>query len=239
MDCFLVIPCFNESGRVPRFLDTLCRSIEASGLSIGVQLVDDGSGPEEVERLRKVVARCRDAYPFLTEVFALRENRGKGAAIRGGWALAPDDTRILGFVDADGSVSAEETLRVLRASLEEEEPFLVMASRRAKGARVDRSWLRKMVAAGFACLVRRSYGVQVLDTQCGCKFLQAAWYRKRDREFREEGFGLDLELILKATRSGCVVREVGIAWHEEPGSKVGLADVWTLGKAVVRRRIGS
>lgn len=238
MDCFLVIPCLHESGRVPVFLEALCEAIGRSGLSVGVQLVDDGSGPEEVERLRKVVAKCRNAYPFLTEVFAMRENRGKGAAIRNGWALAPDDARTLGFVDADGSVSAAETLRVMKVALAVPAPFLVMASRRAEGARVERSRLRKWVAAGFACLVQRSYGVQVMDTQCGCKFVDASWYRDRSRSFKEDGFGLDLELILEAKASGCSVREIGIAWHEEAGSKVGFSDVWTLGKAVARKRIG-
>ncbi len=238
MDCFLVIPCFNESGRVPAFLESLCRAIEASDFQIGVQLVDDGSGAEEVERLRRVVSKCRNSYPFLTEVYSMGKNRGKGAAIRSGWALAPDNTRLLGFVDADGSVSADETLRVYGEALNQDTPSLVMSSRRAEGARVDRSILRRALAAGFAKLVRWSYGIQVLDTQCGCKFLDAAWYREHDCSFVEEGFGLDLELILKANETGLVLREIGIAWHEEPGSKVGFADVWTLGKAVVQKRIG-
>lgn len=239
MDCFLVIPCFHESERVPAFLQSLCEAIQRSGLSIGVQLVDDGSGSEEVERLRKVVSKCRNDFPFLTEVYAMGKNRGKGAAIRNGWALAPDETRILGFVDADGSVSAVEALRLFRVALEGAAPSLVMASRRAKGARVDRSLLRKAVAAGFAYFVQISYGIRILDTQCGCKFIDAAWFRERGYELREEGFGLDLELILRAMESGLCLREVGIVWQEVPGSKVGFSDVWTLGKAVLQKRIGS
>ncbi|WP_224772740.1 glycosyltransferase [Pelagicoccus enzymogenes] len=239
MDCFLVIPCLNESERVPVFLQSLCQAIETSGFSVGVQLVDDGSGAEEVERLRKVVAKCRDRFRFVTEVYAMQKNRGKGAAVRSGWALAPDEAKVLGFVDADGSVSASETVRLLKEAMSEEGAYLLMASRRAAGAKAHRSLLRKWVAAGFAYLVKRSYGIGVMDTQCGCKFLDAAWFRKHDWEFREEGFGLDLELILKAKATGCRLREVGIAWHEEPGSKVGVADVWTLGKAVLQRRIGS
>ncbi len=238
MDCFLVIPCLNESGRVPVFLDTLCRAIQASGFDVGVQLVDDGSGSEEVERLRRVVSKLRNTYPFLTEVYAMGQNRGKGSAIRNGWALAPDDTQVLGFVDADGSVSAEETLRLLGEALGETKPFLLMASRGVADSRVDRSWLRKAVAAGFSFLVRKAYGVQIKDTQCGCKYLDAAWYREVGRAFREDGFGFDLELILKAGATGCTLQEVGIAWHEVAGSKVGISDVFTLGKAVAQRRIG-
>lgn len=239
MNCFLVIPCYRESERVPDFLLALCAAIEASGLSVGVQLVDDGSGPEEVRQLRRVVAKCRDSYAFVSEVFALDRNRGKGAAIRMGWALAPEGTRLLGFVDADGAVSAAETLRVLRMALADPQTGLVVASRRAKGARASRSLLRKAVAAGFAGLVRIFYGVQVLDTQCGCKFIAAARYESFAREMVEEGFGLDLELIVRARASGCPLKEIGVAWHEVPGSKVGVSTLWTLGKAVVLRRIGA
>lgn len=239
MDCFLVIPCFYESDRVPAFLAELCEAISESGLLVGVQLVDDGSDPAEVERLRSVVARCRNSYPFVSEVFALGRNRGKGAAIRSGWSLAADNTRVLGFVDADGSVSAEETLRVLREALAQSEPFLVVASRSVSGSKVNRSLRRKLLAVAFSILVRVRYSIRIKDTQCGCKFVDAAWFRDCGRDLSEDGFGLDVELILKARERGCSLQEIGIGWVEKEGSKVGFAGVWSLFKSIALRRIGS
>ncbi|EDY80922.1 hypothetical protein VDG1235_539 [Verrucomicrobiia bacterium DG1235] len=238
LDCFLVIPCFHESERVPEFLNLLCAEIASSGLSVGVQLVDDGSGTREVEQLRKVTSRVRNVYPFVGEVFALKENGGKGLAIRSGWALAPDDCPLLGFVDADGSVAASEVVRVLRVALDLDEESLVMASRRAKGARVERSLFRKFLAGSFSLMTRVFYGIRILDTQCGCKFVSGPWYREQALAFSEDGFGLDLELILRARESGMSIREVGVAWKEVSGSKVGFESCWRLGKAVALRRIG-
>ncbi|MBC2606890.1 glycosyltransferase [Pelagicoccus albus] len=238
MDCFLVVPCLRESGRVEGFLRELCEEVNASELSIGLLLVDDGSGLSEVEALRRIVARLRNDYPFLEEVYAMQKHLGKGAAIRSGWRLAPSDSVLLGFVDADGSVSASETVRVLRDALEEKDLCLVMASRRAVGAKVERSGIRKCVAAGFAAMVKLVYGVGVLDTQCGCKFVDNAWFQAYSLELRELGFGFDLELILKARETGCPMREVGVVWTEVEGSKVGLSTLWNLGKRVLLRRIG-
>ncbi|MBK1879228.1 glycosyltransferase [Pelagicoccus mobilis] len=238
IDCFLVIPCFHESGRVPHFLGELCTEVAASGYNVRIQLVDDGSGKHECSKLGKVAAEAKERYPFVEDVLALEKNRGKGGAIRFGWLSAPEEVRLLGFVDADGSVSAKETLRVMGEAIESGCSSLVMASRGADGAQVDRSVLRKVVARSFASLVRFSYGVQVLDTQCGCKFLGSGWFRKHEGEFVENGFGLDLELILLAKQSGYPMREVGIAWHEVAGSKVGIGSAWNLGKAVLFKRIG-
>ena len=236
-DCFIVIPCFHESRRVPPFLGELCREVSLSSLAVQIQLVDDGSGKEERAKLEKVVEVMRKAYPFVNDVIGLESNRGKGAAIRQGWKNAPAGCSLLGFVDADGSVSAQETLRLLELARDSEEA-LVMASRGASGAKVERSILRKLVARVFAALVRISYGIRVSDTQCGCKFVGVHWFREQEASFVEDGFGLDLELILKAQASGYPIHEIGICWHEVDGSKVGLRSVLTLGKAVLLRRIG-
>lgn len=237
IDCFLVIPCFHESGRVPLFLQELCAEISRSDLSVQIQLVDDGSGEVERRKLEEVVGEVRATYPFVKDVLALGCNRGKGGAIRFGWAKAPGDCSFLGFVDADGSVSAKETLRVF-ASAREAGRGLVMASRGVKGARVERSILRKLIARGFARMVCVVYGLKIADTQCGCKFVGTEWFREYADTFVEDGFGLDLELILKAQASSYPILEVGIAWREVAGSKVGLDSVITLGKAVLLKRIG-
>lgn len=238
MDCFLVIPCLNESSRLPSFLHKLCEEIARSDLSVCVQVVDDGSGSIEVERLRKVVRRCRNKYPFVAEVYAMREHLGKGAAIRSGLALAPDSVGLLGFVDADGSVSGVESLRVMKEALQAERPCLVIASRAVDGAVVKRSFLRRVIARGFSALVRSRYEIEIMDTQCGCKFLDASWYQKHRLGFAENGFAWDLELVLEARAKGCCVREVGISWFEVAGSRLRSSDILRLGISVFRRRIG-
>lgn len=238
MDCFLVIPCFHESCRVPAFLAELCSEIGASELTVGVVLVDDGSGEAELAKLRESISHLRKSYPDLGEVLALPENRGKGAAVRRGWQAAASAARMLAFIDADGSVPAREFLRLLRLALEQREEGLLLASRSASGSSVERSVFRKLLAVSFTVLIRVFYGVRIKDTQCGCKVVSARWYRRHAAEFREDGFGLDLELILKARETGCEVREVGIAWHAVPGSKVGVRGVLALAKAVALRRIG-
>lgn len=236
-DCLLVVPCFRESERVPRFLSELCRCVQASDRDVDVQLVDDGSGPAERENLGDLVKERQSVYPFLQDVIALEENQGKGAAIRSGWQHAQGAYRYFAFVDADGAVSGAEALRLLEIALRSD-GALVLASRRVKEARADRLWLRRLVAASFSAMARFFYRVGVLDTQCGCKYIPADWYAAQANPFRENGFGFDLELIVRARETGLPLQEVGIAWQEAPGSKVNVESCYRLGKKVALRRIG-
>lgn len=236
-DCLIVIPCLRESERVPQFLEELCSLISKSEFYVDLQLVDDGSGREEAKRLQQVVAERQGAYPFLHDVLALDENRGKGGAVRSGWAGRSDEFRLFGFLDADGAVDAEEAIRLLGIALDGKRS-MVIASRRVSDARARRDPLRGFVASSFNMMVRTRYGVEVSDTQCGCKYLPADWYRSNEDRFREEEFGFDLELILRAMETELPIQEVGIRWSEEGGSKVSVKACWKLGKKVLLRRVG-
>ena len=76
--------------------------------------VDDGSGPEEAEKMESLVSDLQNSYDFLLDPLLVQKNQGKGGAIYSGWDTADvDDFRWVAFVDADGAISSEETLRFL------------------------------------------------------------------------------------------------------------------------------
>ena len=60
------------------------------------------------------MARLQTQYPFLENAVYLDQNAGKGGAIYAGWDSAREkDFQWLAFVDADGAVSPQETMRVI------------------------------------------------------------------------------------------------------------------------------
>ena len=111
----LVVPAFCESQRLPRFLPDLCGAVAAmDGAPVQIMVVDDGSGTAEQKFLIDLVAELRESHTFLMEPLILEENRGKGGAVYAGWdASEGGGFSKLGFVDADGAVSASEVVRVL------------------------------------------------------------------------------------------------------------------------------
>lgn len=219
MKTLLVIPCYCEQKRLPKFLPELCQRIDASGSEIDIQLVDDGSPEEEQAALKGIAFDARMRFPFVHPPRLLPQNLGKGGAIRAAWDKA-DGYDILAFVDADGAASAKETVRFLKTvGSDGNAKRIHIAIRQAKGNRnLQRTLSRKMIAKGFNTLINKRYDIQVTDTQCGLKALPRAFYQNTRDTLRQNGYAFDLELLLAAKNQGLEISTLPIDWREIPGS---------------------
>ncbi len=227
----LVIPAYCEGRRLPDFANRLLPALAQAGLSVEVQVVDDGSLQGERAAMETLCQKLRDRWPFLRPLISLSVNAGKGGAVYAGWDLA-DEEKWVGFCDADGSVPAEEVVRLMQAVLAANDPMVcVIASRRsAERKSVHRAWLRSGLSWLFSLWVRRCTGLGVWDTQCGCKFMPAAVYRRIRPQLRERRFVFDVELLERAVQAGARVLEEPVNWVSRPGGSLRL---WRDGAAMV------
>jgi len=238
MKTLLVIPCFNESQRLPRFLPGLCELLEASATEAAIQLVDDGSRPEEQKALKDFGQSLMARYPFIREPLFLKRNLGKGGAIRAGWNIEePFD--YLAFVDADGAAPANETVRFLETlNALDDTPALLIATRESgSGRELQRTLSRKLVARAFNTLLRIFYGIRIKDTQCGLKAIPAEFFAKLRHQLRQNGYGFDLELIANAKKEGLALQTLPIDWKEIPGSKTRIGPALEFALQIIFRRI--
>lgn len=210
----VVVPAFNEEQRIAPTLVALGHHLAAIGATHEIVVVDDGSTDGTVELVR----RLAEARPAL-RVLATSPNRGKGHAVRVGMLAARGRVRVM--VDADGSIPPDE-LGALLAPLRAGEADVVIGSRYADGARVAtpqpgwrRAWSRLVIR-----IVQRTLVPGVLDTQCGFKAFTDAATEAVFRRCRIDGWAFDLEALAIAHRLGLVTREVGVAWQDDPRSRV-------------------
>ncbi len=229
---WLVIPCFRESSRIVPFLRDLREELSADP-TVRVQVVDDGSGAEEAEKLRAIVDQARAAWPALQPLLALPANRGKGGAVYAGWA-AHGGQDWLAFVDADGSCSAREVKRLLQLRGE----GALFASRvKMLGKSIVRHWHRHLLGRVFATIASELLHIPVYDSQCGLKLVPRDAFERLQPDLQLQGFSFDVELLCALLDSGCPVREVPIDWHEVPGGKVRLLrDSWRMFRDVLAIR---
>lgn len=163
----LVVPCFNEAGR----LDTESfGSFARERPWLRLLFVDDGSRDATVERLEGLVR----ALP-MGELLALPTNRGKAEAVRQGTlrALAGGAASV-GFWDADLATPLEELDGMRAALLERPTLELVLGSRvQLLGHCIERHTGRHYFGRIAATIVSQLLTLRVYDTQCGAKLFRA------------------------------------------------------------------
>jgi len=224
-----VIPALNEGGRLPGFLDAIGRHLAGSGredAAIEIIVVDDGSRPDHLQMHRDAVSRLAGALvgrPHRAILYELATNRGKGEAIRRGWARSSSDAEWVGFVDADGAVPASELMRLTGMLASCGECDVLAGSRiRMAGRTIERSPFRHLQGRVFATFVEWILGLGFYDPQCGVKFFRAASLRRLLGSLEERTWLLDVEILSLIQRQGGRAREEPINWSDPGGSKLSL-----------------
>src|SRR4029077_1817328 len=211
----IIIPCFNEEGRVGETLRVTIEYLAASAPESELIVVNDGSTDATATIARKILSETNIATRLLENF----PNRGKGAAVRTGLVAARGPIGL--FSDADLSTPIEETPKLI-------EPIANGEIDIAFGSRaLDRSligihqpWRREQAGRVFNLLVRLSTGFPFWDTQCGFKAFRLEACRPILEAARIEGFAFDVELLYLAHRAGLRIREIPVRWNHAEGSKV-------------------
>lgn len=208
----IVIPAFNEAGRIGDSIQKIDEFLQRSLLSAELIVVDDGSA----DTTSSIV---RAAKPRNLRLLQNNENHGKGYSVRQG-VLAATGQYVL-FTDADLSAPIEEMNKLLEVAMHEGADVVI-------GSRaVDRRYIEKHQSRGrelggiaFNLMVRVFLGLRLHDTQCGFKLFNRAKTRHAFEELTTFGFGFDAELLFLAKRQGLSIREIPVRWSHSEGSKV-------------------
>lgn len=213
----IVIPAYNEAGRIGDSLKIICAWLRDGGRQAEILVVDDGSQDGTARLAAEILAAQGAPHRVLTG----RPNRGKGFSVREGAAAARRPWTLI--TDADLSTPIAEVESLLAAARGGPHD-LVMGSRALAGSRVGvrQSWLRMNLGRSFNLVVRLITGLPFHDTQCGFKLMD----RKRVRPLFErmvvDRFAFDVEFLFLCVRFGLQVREIAVIWRNAPGSKVSL-----------------
>jgi dolichyl-phosphate beta-glucosyltransferase len=208
----IVIPAYNEAGRLDATLALTRSYLDATGTESEVLVVDDGS-----EDRTSDVAAAHRRVDGRVKVLRLTRNAGKGAAVRAGM-LAARGGRVL-FMDADMATPLEE-MGLLIAALDDGFDVAV-GSRALPGSRigVPQSAPRRLLGRAFNVFVRLLGVRGIRDTQCGFKLFTRRAAQALFGASRIDRWAFDVE-ILMLCRGRFRVREVPVAWNDVPGSKI-------------------
>jgi glycosyltransferase involved in cell wall biosynthesis len=212
----IVVPAFNEEGRVGQTLRSIFRHVRNTARRTEVIVVDDGSSDSTMSEAQNAFAE----FPEIdSRVIRYGENRGKGYAVKTG--LAEARAPIALFSDADLSTPIEEFEKLVS-------PILSGACDVAFGSRaLDRKligtrqpWRREQSGKVFNLAVRVLTGLPFWDTQCGFKAFNMRVFRPLLPMMQIERFGFDVEFLYVANYRGLRLKEIPVRWNHCEGSKI-------------------
>ncbi|MDQ3929527.1 MAG: glycosyltransferase family 2 protein [Chloroflexota bacterium] len=211
----VVVPVYNETGRMGKRLPELLDFLHAQDYSYEVVVVDDGSSDGTAELARQMMAREARA-----RVLPQPHNRGKGHAVRVGMLAA--EGRFVLFTDADLSTPPSELDKFWRHF--DEGYDVVIGSRKMPGANIVKHqplW-RESLGKVFTWLTNHIATKGISDVTCGFKCFRLEAAHKLFGLSVIDDWSFDAEVLFLAQRLGYRIKEVPVTWHDNPGTKVRL-----------------
>ena len=161
----IIVPCYNESDRLPvnKYFDFL-----KLNKKVKIIFVNDGS----TDNTKNLVNKLFNEFPKQIKILSYKINKGKGNAVRDGflYAVRQNMNGNLAYLDADLSTSLEEC-KLLSEKINDKVKFVFGSRIRRSNNIIKRKFHRFIIGRTIASIISLIIGVSIYDTQCGCKIM--------------------------------------------------------------------
>ena len=210
-----MIPIYNEA----QTLRTLVERVREIPIPSEIILVDDGSTDGTRDILDEFQGQPR------TTVLLHAQNRGKGAAIRTGFARANGDVVVI--QDADLEYDPSEFPLLLLPILDGEADVVYGSRFSSRSRRVPKYW-HSTINRAITLFSNMSTNLKLTDVETCYKLIRRDVLEKILPTLQEDRFGIEIELTAK------LAKLKGVRFHERPisykprtqdeGKKIGWRD---------------
>ena len=209
----LVIPAYNEAGRIGRTVTDVCAFLDRQAYDWEVIVVIDGGPKAAADEARAAAGQRPNVHVLENDT-----NRGKGYSVRRGFMEARGER--MAFIDADLSLPIDG-LDAMMARFDAGAD-VVIASRTTPGSRVEGTppAMRDLMSKAFNLAVQTLALPGIPDTQCGFKGFTARAAKQIFSAAQSDRFGFDVEALYLARRNGYRIDEIPVVVRYHGGSSV-------------------
>lgn len=222
----VVIPCYNEAAGIGTVIRRLPRErLDRMLVDMTVVVVDNNSSDNTTEVAREAGA-----------IVLHESKKGKGNAMRTGFANLPEGTDFVVMLDGDNTYDPGEVTRLVEPLMVNFSPVVIGSRLRGKIEGDSMPLFNLMGNKLFTTLVRMFYKVEVTDVLTG----YFAWKRRVIDDLaphlRSNGFAIEMEMITKMARLGYYINSVPISYTERAGDSnlQPVSDGWRILKMFAR-----
>ena len=212
----LVIPCYNESKRLPLLTNGLQSFLKNWKESCEIIIVDDGSKDNTFQLLKSDEFIQSDSR---IKVIQMPQNGGKGAALKFGINTATG--KYILTLDADMSSTPNELIewqKRVPTLFSQESVFI--GSRVHIDSKIDALQHRKWIGGIFNGIVKALTPLKINDTQCGFKLYPAEKAKEIFNALDVLGWAHDVEVLYRFHNAAIPIVEMPLSWKNEDDSKV-------------------
>lgn len=203
----VVIPCHNEAAAIAEVIQSLPRSAAARyGITLDIYVIDNRSTDATAQ-----VAAAAGALVIQ------EPKKGKGNALRRGFASVASDADFVVMLDGDNTYSADEILRLIEPLMSD---FCDVVIGSRLGGRIQAGAMNRLHRAGnrlFTLATRLLYGAHVSDVLTGYFAWKKAALDALRPHVLSQGFAIEMEMITKMARLGQRMTSVPISYHPRAG----------------------
>lgn len=229
----VIIPFYNEESRIKKTLYELGKYLDSAYKGdYEILAIDDASTDRTLEMLETAGKKLKKL-----RVLRNQKNLGKGGAIKNG--LGNCRGKIVVLVDADMPLELSNIKKF--EGIVNEGYDMVIGSKYMAGSKImrgEQQFLRWFFSRGFNLYVRLLFGLKFRDTQCGFKVMTQKLAKKMACEVKRNRFEFDVELLLRAEKSGARIKEAPIEWYCVEHSTFSLRkNMWQMFVSLLKLRL--
>ena len=224
-DVTAIIPVFNDKHSleiaIPQSVESLSRIAEGFELIIAEDGSTDGSS-DVVRQYEQQDSRIRLLHSD--------ERLGRGKALNR--AISESRGKIVCYFDVDLATDMQHLPELVRTIHQGAD--IATGSRLMPGSDIVRTGGREIASRSYNFLVRLFLGSRMYDHQCGFKAFNKEHIIRLLPAIHSNHWFWDTELLIRAQRNGCVVREFPVRWRAGKGTTVKINDIFEMGSSILR-----
>jgi hypothetical protein len=213
VDISLVFPAYNEAEKLEKAVEEALKILKGLTCFYEIIIAEDGS----TDGTDKIASELSRKHSHVKHIHS-DKRIGRGLALKR--AFANSKGEILAFMDVDLATDIRH-LETLVKSVEEGYDIAI-GSRMLPESRVERTLSRKIASKMYNFTVRFLLGSKISDHQCGFKAFNRKAFLAILEETKAMHWFWDTEILVRAARKSCKIKEIPVEWKCGKDTKVHL-----------------